>query len=207
MCNAGIMAAPAGLTQDGYEIQFGTNHLGHALLIKGCLPLLQRTGETGGDARIIILSSSGYRMHAGTGIQFDSLKTKQDCKPFGPWIRYGQSKLANILYARELAHRYPDITTASIHPGVVNTALVGNLTWGKRAFVHATTVGKRLEPFEGAYNQIWAATTAKENVDNGQMYDPVGVLCDSLDQTARDEGLVQRLWEWTDQELRSYITD
>ncbi|KAK7018676.1 short-chain alcohol dehydrogenase [Paramarasmius palmivorus] len=63
MCNAGVMALPPGLTKDGYEIQFGTNHLGHALLIRLLLPTLLRTAETGSDTRIINLSSQGHAGH------------------------------------------------------------------------------------------------------------------------------------------------
>ncbi|KAB8079686.1 hypothetical protein BDV29DRAFT_187020 [Aspergillus leporis] len=119
MCNAGIMAQPPGLTKDGYEVQFGTNHLGHALLIHKPLPLLQRTADTGADVRIVIPTSVGYRLHPCGGIIFDALKTTQDFGAFGRWRRYGQSKLANLLYAREFSRRYPATTTVSIHPGVV----------------------------------------------------------------------------------------
>ncbi|KAJ5983908.1 hypothetical protein N7481_006007 [Penicillium waksmanii] len=84
----------------------------------------------------------------------------------GSWRRYGQSKLANLLYARELARRYPGIISASIHPGIVSTGLVGNQKFLTRALIYATTFGKLLKPEEGAYNQVWAATTAKGNIEN-----------------------------------------
>ena len=78
MCNAGIMAKPKSLTTDGYELQFGTNHLGHALLVKKLLPLLEETSIAGGDARIVILTSEGMFLHPKGGIIFDDLKTTQD---------------------------------------------------------------------------------------------------------------------------------
>ncbi|PKX98384.1 oxidoreductase, short-chain dehydrogenase/reductase family [Aspergillus novofumigatus IBT 16806] len=184
------MAQPPSLTKDGYEVQFGTNHLGHALLIRKCLPLLQRTAEQQeqSDARIILLTSLGFRGHPSGGIVFSDLKTVQHFHAFGlgPWIRYGQSKLANILYARELARRYPAITCVSIHPGVVSTGLVENQTWGNRAFIYVTTIGK-----------LWAATVRKEELVNGGFYEPVGVL-GKLYRAAGDDALAGRLWEWTE---------
>lgn len=204
MCNAGIMAKPPGLTHDGFELQFGTNHLGHALLIQKFLPLLLRTAETGADVRIILLTSMGFRMHPSGGVVFKDLKTKQDFGAFGSWIRYGQSKLANLLYARELAHRYPAITSVSVHPGVVNTGLVDNLSFGNWAFVYVTSFGKLLKPSEGTYNQLWAATCPKSKLKNGQFYEPVGVLSTKLDKTAHDDALATQLWEWTDKALEAY---
>lgn len=102
MCNAGIMAQPPSLTKDGYEVQFGTNHLGHALLIRRCLPLLQRTAEESSDARIVILSSLAFRGHPHGGIVFSDLKTVQHFTAcaLGPWIRYGQSARQSPVRAR-----------------------------------------------------------------------------------------------------------
>lgn len=205
MCNAGIMAKPPSLTKDGYEIQFGTNHLGHALLIKKLLPLLEKTSSTGGDARIVILSSEGMFLHPKGGIVFDDLKTVQDFFVGGPWRRYGQSKLANMLYARELSRRYPSITSVSVHPGVVATELIGNSKFMDRALIHVTNFGNLLEPEEGAFNQVWAATASREKLENGMYYEPVGKMAQKkLDKTARDDGLAKRLWEWTEEALKGY---
>lgn len=205
MCNAGIMAKPPSLTTDGYEIQFATNHLGHALLIKNLLPLLEKTSNTGGDARIVILTSEGMFLHPKGGIVFDNLKTVQDFWVGGPWRRYGQSKLANMLYARELSRRYPGITSVSVHPGVVATELVGKSKFMDRALIHVTNFGNLLKPEEGAFNQVWAATTPREKLENGMYYEPVGKLAwKRLDKTAKDEGLAKKLWEWTEEELKGY---
>ncbi|KAF7586438.1 hypothetical protein BBP40_008901 [Aspergillus hancockii] len=204
MCNAGIMAQPPGLTKDGDEVQFGTNHLGHALLIQKLLPLLQRTVDTGADVRIIILSADGYRLHPCEGIISDDLKTTHDFGAFGSWRQYGQSKLANILYARELSRRYAGITTVSIHPGVVNTGLVENLNRANRWFVKATTIGRMVKPEEGTYNQLWAATTGKDHLESGHFYEPMGVSS-KLDQEAQDDALAGKLREWTDMAIKSYV--
>jgi NAD(P)-dependent dehydrogenase (short-subunit alcohol dehydrogenase family) len=206
LCNAGIMAQPPSLTTDGYEVQFGTNHLGHALLIKKLLPLLEKQGSDGGDPRIIILTSEGLMLHPSGGIIFDKLRTVQDDFFFGgPWRRYGQSKLANLLFARELARRYPSIISASIHPGVVSTGLVGNQKFLDRALIYSTSFGKLLKPEEGAYNQVWAATTAKGNIENGAFYEPVGKSAHyKLGKTAKDDQLAERLWEWTQEVLEEF---
>ncbi|KAJ5380701.1 uncharacterized protein N7496_003129 [Penicillium cataractarum] len=205
MCNAGIMAKPPSLTTDGYELQFGTNHLGHALLIKKLLPLLEKTSTAGGDARIVTLTSEGMFLHPKGGIVFDNLKTVQDFWVGGPWRRYGQSKLANMLYAREISRRYPGITSVSVHPGVVSTELVGNSKFMDRALIHITNLGNVLQPEEGAYNQVWAATTPREKLENGMYYEPVGKLAQKkLDKTGRDDNLAKRLWEWTEEALKAY---
>ena len=117
--NAGVMALPPSQTKDGYETQFGTNHMGHALLIKLLLPLMLRTAEEPqSDVRIINVSSIAYKQAPKEGIAFDTLKTPQadlgSLIPGGKWARYGQSKLANMLYTRELAQRHPKIGRAHV---------------------------------------------------------------------------------------------
>ncbi|OMP82049.1 putative oxidoreductase [Diplodia seriata] len=205
MCNAGIMAVPPGLTADGYEVQFGTNHVGHALLIKKLLPLLVKTSQQPeADVRIVILTSLGHRMHPSGGIAFDKLRTVQDIAFFGPFIRYGQSKLANLLYARELARRYPQITSLAIHPGVVSTGLTGESSFINKAIIQATARWVMVPAEEGAHNQLWAACGEVPKESNGQMYEPVGKLSTSLDKTAKDDKLAERLWEWTEEELNKY---
>ncbi|KAJ5194095.1 Short-chain dehydrogenase/reductase SDR [Penicillium cf. griseofulvum] len=201
MCNAGIMGKKPGLTADGYEVQFGTNHLGHALLIKKLLPLLQASH----NPRIVILTSQGWGLHPHGGIIFDKLKTTQDIAFAGPWRRYGQSKLANLLYARELAKRFPSITSVSVHPGVVKTDLVAGLSLKDKIIVYSTTWWLLLQPHEGAFNQTWAATVDKAEIQNGGYYEPVGKLEDGkLDKTARDDKLAERLWDWTEEALRGF---
>lgn len=67
----------------------------------------------------------------------------------GSWLRYGQSKLANVLYARELAERYLNILSLSIHPGVIKTSLISDLGWADKLLVYVTSVGQMLTPEEG----------------------------------------------------------
>ena len=207
ICSAGIMAQPLGLSQDGYEIQFATNHLGHAMMVKKLLPTMIKTAEQpGSDVRIVMITSLGWKGHPSGGIQFSGLKTTQDFGLAGPWRRYAQSKLANIVYAAELARRYPSITSMSLHPGVVKTDLVGNLGFRDKALVYVGNFGKLIEPEEGIHNQLWAAAGAeKKTLTNGAYYMPVGIQSnDTLDRTAKDPKLAAELWEWTEKALAGH---
>lgn len=137
---------------------------------------------------------------------FDTLKTPQD-RAFGPWLRYGQSKLANIVYAAELARRYPQLTCVSVHPGVVDTGLISDLGVFNRAFVKVGQFGKSyLTQEEGALSQLWvAAGGVKKEIVNGGFYVPVGVLSnDTLDEVAKSETFATRLWNWTEEALDGY---
>jgi retinol dehydrogenase-12 len=122
MNNAGIMMTPPGTTTDGYEIQFGTNHMGHALLTNLLLPkLLSTAEEVNADVGIITLGSVGHLWAPKGGLQLETVQSEQ--RNFSTRERYGQSKLANILYSIELARRYPAIRCVSVHPGSVKTGL------------------------------------------------------------------------------------
>ena len=196
MLNAGIMAAPPGTTADGFELQFGTNYLGHALLAKLLLPVLETTAKIpDSSVRILSLTSYGHNMAPASGIDFDSLTTPADA--MGPYIRYGQSKLAQILWTKHVAKLYPQFTFVAIHPGVVRTNLMNNATGsncavrviGKVANYVVTSVER------GARNQLWASVAL--GVKSGMYYEPVGI--GGLEaEIAKDEGLAERLWGWTE---------
>lgn len=103
------MAIPDGLTAEGFEIQFGTNYLGHAILLQLLQPLMLRTArdsssEKGAnDVRFVAVSSFGHTMAPSQGIEFERLKTPDAGTK---WQRYGQSKLADILFAVGMTKRY-----------------------------------------------------------------------------------------------------
>ena len=187
----GVMAVPAGTPQDGYEVHVGINHVAHALLVKKLLPALQQTARETGDARIVVLTSLGFAITPSGGIVFKDLKSPQPLHIGGRWLRYGQSKLANIVYASELAKRYPDVTIVAIHPGIIWTDLVSGLGLLDRIFVWFTTFGRLVQPHQGAYYSEWAATTEKNNLNSGTCYEPVGVVGkttkDSVDPKLREE--------------------
>jgi NAD(P)-dependent dehydrogenase (short-subunit alcohol dehydrogenase family) len=202
-CNAGVMAVPKATTKDGYEIQFGINHLAHALLLKLLLPVLLRTTEEpGSDVRIVFNTSVGFAL--ASTIDFPTLRSEQDMGALGAFKRYGQSKLANILYARQLAEHYPAITTVSIHPGVINTGLVSGLSTFNRHFVSLSTIGRQVTVAEGAKNQLWAATTKKDTIVNGMFYEPVGKVGQTT-AASKNNKLAAELWNWTEEQMKSFL--
>ncbi|KAK4445946.1 hypothetical protein QBC34DRAFT_487080 [Podospora aff. communis PSN243] len=203
LLNAGIMATPAGLTASGYELQFGTNHMGHALLTKLLLPLLLKTAALpSSDVRVVVLSSEAHRMLPRGGIIFDSLKTTQE--NMYTTTRYGQSKSANILFAAEMARRYPQIKTVSVHPGGVATNLTAPFHGAHaiaRPFVALYSFLFAVSVEEGARCQLWACVA---DVKSGAYYTPVGQLTKPA-KDAGSEELARRLWEWTEKELEGEI--
>lgn len=89
MCNAGIMAKPPSLTKDGYELQFGVNHMAHGAVIQGLLPVLEKTAaEPGSDVRVVCLTSTGWKGHPKQGVAFDQVRMPMNSLG-GSWIRYG----------------------------------------------------------------------------------------------------------------------
>ena len=201
MLNAGIMASPPGLTKDGYEIQFGTNHVGHALLTKLLLPQLLKTAEKpDSDVRVVVLSSDGHKLAPRNGINFDDLKTPQ--AQLWKATRYGQSKLANILFSAELARRYPQIKSISLHPGLVESNLSNPVAESsllmRYCFVPVSYYLFSVSAAEGAKTQLWAAVSP--DAESGKYYIPVG-RGGTEQGKAKDEWLARRLWEWTEKEL------
>lgn len=118
--NAGIMGGPHVTTEDGYERQFGTNHMGHALLFKLLKPLLLKTAASGSDVRTVSLSSAGHRFGKKV-LLLDSMKSTAE--NLSPTDKYCHSKLANLVYARALAKQFPQITSVSVYPGDIRTGL------------------------------------------------------------------------------------
>lgn len=205
------MAVSPGLTAEGFEIQFGANYLGHAIMLRLLRPLMLRTAESDrGDVRLVILSSTGHQLCPPGGIEFDKLRTED---VGSKWQRYGQSKLADILYAKAMAKRYPQITSISVHPGLVRTELGGKVersTWSPLLMMMLMVL--RLTPLyqspdQGAHNTLWAATTPKDNLENGTYYEPMGKKAGAprgysgMARICTDEALADELWGWTENEL------
>jgi WW domain-containing oxidoreductase len=116
ICNAGIMALPKLEKAFGYELQFFTNHIGHFILVTGLFDSLAEAG------RVVILSSDAHKMAPKVGIDFENLTGE---KGYGDWKFYGQSKFANLLFAKELARKFTGTkkTAYAMHPGVIKTNL------------------------------------------------------------------------------------
>src|SRR6201997_2092067 len=114
IANAGVMATPFGHTADGFETQFGTNHLGHFVLVNRIAPLLRK------GSRLINLSSAGHRF---SNVDLDDPNFERT--PYDPFVAYGRSKTANILFAVAFDQRHGErgVHAAAVHPGVIETEL------------------------------------------------------------------------------------
>ncbi|KAK8029727.1 alcohol dehydrogenase Bli-4 [Apiospora rasikravindrae] len=195
--NAGIIRVAPGTTADGYEAHFGINYLGHALLARLLVPTLVRTAEQS-DARVVVVSSEGHTMAPKGGIQFDALKGT--CAEMSYGQRYGQSKVALIGLAKQLGSRYPQLKVAAVHPGRILTGMAESLR--KESLIVRITAP--IAPLvcvpvaTGVKNHLWAATSP--DVVSGKYYEPVGIP-NKESAVAKDDGLSDRLWEWTEKEL------
>ncbi|NNE74124.1 MAG: SDR family NAD(P)-dependent oxidoreductase [Acidimicrobiales bacterium] len=170
--NAGVMACPQGTTADGFEMQFGTNHLGHFLLTALLFPAVQ----AGADPRIVNLSSGA---HSISDVVLDDINFEQS--EYDAWEAYGRSKTANALFSRGLAQRFGDsgLVSFSVHPGAIMTELGRHLTdelmeaMMSRAKARAESAGessggmhfKSVEA--GAATQVWASIAAEAGDRNG----------------------------------------
>ncbi|GAB7356795.1 hypothetical protein MBLNU459_g7682t3 [Dothideomycetes sp. NU459] len=202
MNNAGIMACPAALTKDGFEIQFGTNHVGHFLLTKLLLPVLQKTAaRPGSDVRIVNLSSRGHKF-TKNGLTLDQACTDMSATS-STWARYGQSKLANIFFTQELAKKYPEIKSVSLHPEDVNTNLTQGMKqsypWIPQWLVSTLSYYIAVTVEQGTLNQLWASVS--NEAQSGHYYDPVGKV-GSVSKEVEDKTQAPLLWEWTETELK-----
>lgn len=149
------MAPPEGRTKDGFETQFGTNHLAHFLLIQKLLPTLLETSTPELNSRIIILASVGHR---DGEVNFDNIKFDGG---YDAWKAYGQSKTANLWTANELERRYgsQDLHAWSLHPGGVFTGLSKHFSEEARQnLAKDEQVDKAAKSVEqGAVTTVWAA--------------------------------------------------
>ncbi|OKL55355.1 hypothetical protein UA08_09416 [Talaromyces atroroseus] len=211
MCNAGVMFIPPGVSSDGFELHFAINHLGHAMIINELLPVLRKTAQLpNSDVRVMSLTSTAWKSHPKDGVTFSTLRTPQ--KGFmGALLRYGQSKLANIVYAAELARRHADsgIKFISVHPGASHTPLTTRPPLHLKLLVIIVLwlMGATfMEEDKGRLSQLWAAAGAKkEQLTNGGFYMPVGRLSDDrLDETASSPELAKNLWTYTQDVLSKF---
>ena len=207
IANAGVMATPLGHTKDGFETQFGTNHLGHFVLVNRLMPLVKPEG------RVIMLSSAGHRY--GDVDLDDPNFERSDYTPFGA---YGRSKTANILFAVALdaRHRTRGIRAMAVHPGGIATELARHMPEGA---IEAMIEGINQQeadagrpPFafksipQGAASAVWAATIADPEAIGGLYGEncsvstivpndaPLGITIPGVRAYALDPARAEALW-------------
>ena len=186
VCNAGIMALPTLTLKCGYELQFFTNHIGHFILVTSLLDQLADAG------RVVMVSSAAHARAPQEGIQFDNLDGRRG---YSPWASYGQSKLANLLFARELAKRLEGTRKIanSLHPGVIATNLGRSMNPVARTVfgVGGALVLKSLG--EGAATQCYLAVHPGVAGVRGKYF----ADCNEAKTTSkgRSDALAAQLWD------------
>lgn len=194
--NAGVMIPPASKTDDGFELQFGVNYLGHFAFTGHLFPLLKSSP----NARIVTLSSGAATLTGG--IDFENLKLE---KPYNEWQSYAVSKLADILFTYELNRKIKaaglNILSLAAHPGVTRTDLQRHISEEQLEgmFAEFTEV---MEPWQGALPSLFAATDI--SVKGGEFYGPDGekeysgypALSRHSTPAMNDVALAEKLWDY-----------
>ena len=213
------MCTPFSLSPQSIETQFQTNYLSHFYLTSLLLPTLQSTASSlntaPGTVRIVNVSSDGHsKLAPKEGIPFEDMNMESK----STWARYGMSKLANVLHAKELARRYGSSSSSSVagngngkailalslHPGTVKTGLSA----GPRK---STPLYKLIQPLvelgapgpeKGSWNSLWCAASLEvKEGDNGCYFFPVGKKT-TASVHGEDAFMARRLWEWSEECLK-----
>ncbi|XP_074574202.1 short-chain dehydrogenase TIC 32 B, chloroplastic-like [Curcuma longa] len=200
--NAGIMYCPFQLSEDGIEMQFATNHLGHFLLTKLLLEKMKSTAaRTGIEGRIVNLSSEAHMTTYGGGIWFDKINVKES---YNDKLAYGQSKLANILHANELARRLKEeganVTANSLHPGLIRTNLGRHSAFFVTALRIVTYVLWKSIP-QGAATSCYVALHPDVKGVSGKYFADCNVSKTTANGT--DEHLAIKLWDFSEELVKS----
>ncbi|MDG4859938.1 SDR family NAD(P)-dependent oxidoreductase [Streptomyces sp. T-3] len=154
--NAGVMAAPLAWTEDGFEVHFGVNHLGHFALTLALLPALRLAAAASGQARVVCLTSSA---HHRSDIDFADPNFR--LRPYERMRAYGQSKSANALFAVAFSRRFrkEGLTANAVMPGRIRTPLLRHLSHADQADLGWATATGWVSPSQGAATTVWSATS------------------------------------------------
>jgi NAD(P)-dependent dehydrogenase (short-subunit alcohol dehydrogenase family) len=189
--NAGVMVPPLGQTKQGFELQFGTNHLGHFALTARLLPLLEKTS----GSRVVVVSSTAQNFGK---IDFDDLNWKQ--RSYSAWRAYGQSKLANMMFTLELARRLEaagsKVRVTAAHPGYTATDLQRNASFTNKILNPLLA----MKPADGALPTLRAAVDPL--AENGSYWGPANFfelngppVAAKIAKLAKDETTASRLFD------------
>jgi NAD(P)-dependent dehydrogenase (short-subunit alcohol dehydrogenase family) len=215
IANAGVMATPFGRTADGFETQFGTNHLGHFVLVNRIASLIRSGG------RLINLSSSGHRY-----ANVDLADPNFERTPYEPFVAYGRSKTANILFAVAFDKRHRDrgVRAAAVHPGGIRTELARHMDPSQMQAI-VDQISKQLAaegkgPFqfktipEGAATSVWAGVVAPaeeiggrycENCHVGSIvpdHVTISAISEGVRGYALDPNTAEALWKKSEELVR-----
>jgi NAD(P)-dependent dehydrogenase (short-subunit alcohol dehydrogenase family) len=184
--NAGVMAIPKPEQKFGWELHLFTNHIGHFILITGLLDRLAPAG------RVVVTASNAHRRAPAAGIEFDNLSGERG---YEPMKAYGASKLANILFTRELARRLGDGTQTAntLHPGVISTGITRTIPALAQMAMKIASPLILKTPAQGAATQCYLATSPAVAKVTGAYY----ADCNPSETTpiAHDLSLAARLWQ------------
>lgn len=182
--NAGIYMNERVISKDNFEMTLAVNHLAHFLLTHSALPLLKQSG----DPRVITVSSIA---HTRGSIDFDNMNGEHG---YDAYAAYARSKLANVLFANELARREPWLASNSLHSGVIDTKLL-----------HAGFSARGLPAEDGARTPVFLASSQTVRGVTGKYFDN----CRSVRAAplAEDQALARQLWQWTANATGRWLSD
>ncbi len=194
--NAGVVSTQLKMSEDGYESMFAVNYMAVFLFTNQLLPRLQESGKANEKARIVNVSTEGYKM--AKGIDYDNINAEKKFSTFGT---YAHSKLATMLFNRELAERLKDqpVNTYTVHPGWVDTGLGhdGSFLMTKIVSIISRLFAKT--PEQGAATTLFAAFDPSTENQNGEYYADSKIK--PRNPQALDMDAAKKLWQWTEQEL------
>ena len=215
IANAGVMATPFSMTMDGFEMQFGTNHLGHFVFVNRIAKLIKDGG------RLVNLSSAGHRFS-----DVDLIDPNFETTPYEPFVAYGRSKTANILFAVEFdrRHRNRGVRATAVHPGGIATELARYMPEGAMAAwleqVQEQRAAAGEPPFEfksvpqGAATSVWAGVVAPADEVGGKYCEdchvgeliaadsPATVIAEGVRGYALDPENAKALWKKSEEMVR-----
>jgi NAD(P)-dependent dehydrogenase (short-subunit alcohol dehydrogenase family) len=216
--NAGVLAVPLEMTGDGYDLTWQVNYLAHCVFTHQLLPLMLETskGLPAGAVRVVNITSGGHLMAPKMGINFEDTSLRG----FSTVNRYGQSKLANILHAKQLHKLHGpspqrtrsvdgEIWTSAVHPGIVQSDLddrAVEMPWYMRAASNiAQWTGGRWPTDKGAWTQVFCvASPDMEASQSGTLFERIAKPASMESSKAKNMELAAKLEDWTTKEMKKH---
>ncbi|KAF9046618.1 hypothetical protein BJ165DRAFT_1179935 [Panaeolus papilionaceus] len=200
--NAGVMGPPIDqLTKQGYDVQFGTNVLGHFYFTKLLLPALLRGAKSSPDGKARVVNTSSSTSLLVSSVDFNTLKDSPARFRKDTRTLYSQSKLGNVLFSNALARRYGDqgIVSASLNPGNLDSEIRRHgVSWGRKLIGPLILYPSYL----GALTQLWAGTSTEGAQMNGKYLIPWARIGNRPNPAAYDEKLQDDLWDWMEEQVK-----